>query len=44
MADALQHTELRYGTENELQTVGVWQFPSDEPPPPESEATAYWFM
>ncbi|KAK1770513.1 alpha/beta-hydrolase [Phialemonium atrogriseum] len=41
MADSLKYTEYKYGTENELQRLGVWQFPTDEP---STEETKYWLV
>ncbi len=48
MTDGLRYTELRYGSESELQRVGVWQFPDDASAAgqqqPAGSAAKYWFM
>jgi len=47
MADQLKYTELRYGTDNILQDIAVWQFPEENEAPqsqPQDNKTKYWFM
>jgi len=43
MADSLKYTEYQYGTEHELQKLGVWQFPTttDEN---STQDTKYWLV
>ncbi len=40
MAESLEFSLLRYGSEHELQRVGVWTLPQT----PENSSNGYWVM
>lgn len=43
MAESLKYTEYQYGTEHELQKLGVWQFPQSNEEG-SSQETKYWLV